>query len=297
MKSPAPTIWELESEAEHLSPQGMRGIVVGGLIALYAVALLLVARRMMGALTEELSWPAVGITALLSFAIVSGLRVLWWRSFSDLGIAKPQAAAKPPATADRRQAAAWVGWGGSLTLLLLAGGVSFPRGGSQDWVIWVPVLVADQWLRWRMAGDEQNFKVPSPSPSPGYWGGGLVKGSKPPATADRRQAAGKDEYQQIVRTRDSMGVEMVTATLRTDFVEGQRNATVYVGFCPPLARVPVITIAPLDGAEAKIVQAFAHGARIDVRLAQLAREAMSVSLNLVAKPQAADGGPAAADFS
>ena len=79
------------------------------------------------------------------------------------------------------------------------------------------------------------------------------------------------------------GGEMVAARLRADFVAGQRNATVYVGFCPPLARVPEITIDPVEGAEAKIVQAFAHGVRIDVRLAQVATEATSISLNVIAR--------------
>jgi hypothetical protein len=247
MKAKAPTIWELESEGEYLSPQSVRAIVVGSLGALYAIALLLIARRMSGALTEELPWPAVAMTATLSFALVSGLRVLWCRSLTELQIAKPRAA--------------WIGWGASLTLVLLAGGVSFPRGDSQDWMIWLPVLAADQWLRWRLFGDQPAAQ---------------------PVTA-KSLALRIDEYQQILRSRDAAGMETVVATLRADFVEGQRNATVYVGFCPPLARVPEITIEPLDGAEAKIVQAFTHGARIDVRLAQVAREAMSLSLSVVAK--------------
>jgi hypothetical protein len=253
MKSSAPTIWELESDANFLSPRVMRIVVIGGLVALYAIALLLIARRMMGALTAELPWQTVAATTMLSFALVSGLRVLWWRACSEPLAAKPQAA--------------WVGWGASLILVLIAGAISFPRGNSQTWLLWLPVLAADQWLRWRMFGKQQVTESVS---------------AKPSAMADRGRTAGST-LQQIVRTRDAVGMETVTATLRADFVVGQRNATVYVGFCPPLSRVPDLTIEPVDGADAKVVQAFAHGVRIDVRLAQAARGASSVAVNVVAK--------------
>lgn len=250
MKVEAPTIWELEAEAEYLSPRTVAAVVIGTLVGLYAIALLLIARRMMGAFTEELSWQAVLATAMLSFALVSGLRVLWWLTFSKSLVAKPQAA--------------WIGWGSSLTLVLLAAGISFPRGGSQDWVLWLPVLVADQVLR-RWLFESRGPLVP---------------------IAAKPRAAG-DTWQQVVRTRDASGAETVSATLRADFVPDQRNASVYLGFCPPLACAPEITIGPVAGAEAKIVQAFAHGVRIDVRLDQVARDAKSISLNVVAKPQAA----------
>lgn len=257
MKVEAPTIWELEAETEYLSPRTVAAVVIGTLVGLYAIALLLIARRTMGAFTEELSWQAVLATAMLSFALVSGLRVLWWRTFSKSLVAKP------PATADRGQAA-WIGWGTSLTLVLLAAGISFPRGGSQDWVLWLPVLVADQVLR-RWLFESRGPLVP---------------------IAAKPRAAG-DAWQQVVRTRDASGAETVSATLRADFVPDQRNASVYLGFCPPLACTPEITVGPVVGAEAKIVQAFAHGVRIDVRLDQVARDAKSISLNVVAKPQAA----------
>jgi hypothetical protein len=250
MKTEAPTIWELESEAELLSPRAVAAVVIGVLISLYAIALLLIARRAMGAFTAELAWQVVLAAALMSFAAISGLRILWRRTFPESLVAKPQAAVD-----------AWIGWGASLTLVLIAGGVSFPRGESQDWMLWVPVLVADQVLRRR-----------------------LFEGREPTEPfITKPQAMGRDQLQQIVRTRDVAGHETVAATLRADFVTGQRNATVYLGFCPPLARVPEIEITPVDGAEVKIVQAFAHGARIDVRLARVATEAKSIFLNVNAQ--------------
>ena len=81
MKAEAPTIWELESDAEYLPPRSVAALVIGVLVALYAIALLLVARRAMGAFTAELPWQAVLITAFTSFAVISGLRILWRRAF------------------------------------------------------------------------------------------------------------------------------------------------------------------------------------------------------------------------
>lgn len=238
MKAEAPTIWQLHSEAERLSPASVRNLVLGGLGVLYALAVLLVARRAMGALTEELSWQGVAATALLSLALVSGLRVLWWRGCTDWVAAKPQPG--------------WLDWGGSLVLVLIAGAVSL-GGGQGAWAIWLPTLGADQWLRWRLSA-----------------------GAKP-------QVPEKDEVQRVVRTRDDTGQETVVATLRADFVAGQRNATLYLGICPPLAGVPEISVAPVEGAEVKIVQALPHGAKLDVRLARVATEVASISLHVVAR--------------
>lgn len=243
MKVEVPTTWEMHAEEEWLSPRAVALLVVSVLAVLYAIALLLIARRMLGAFTAELPWQAVLVTATTSFAIISGVRMLWRR-------ASPE-----PTTVDK-----WIGWGASLALVLLAGGVSFPRGQSLDWVIWLPALIADHALRRRLCVDRPLKEL----------------------TVAKRPAAGH-EFQQIVRTRDSAGVETVTATLRADFVEGQRHATVYVAFCPPLAGVPRIAVAPVTDAEIKIVQAFAHGARIDVRLARAAPQARSVHLHVDAR--------------
>jgi hypothetical protein len=77
--------------------------------------------------------------------------------------------------------------------------------------------------------------------------------------------------------------------LQAEFSQGQRQATLYVGFCPPLARLPVIEAECVDGPEAelKVAQAFCHGARLEVRLSEAAEEDCLVVVELVAMPQAA----------
>jgi hypothetical protein len=250
MTIPALSVWQLERE-QRVSPRAVGALVVGVLVLLYGLSLLLITRRMMGAFTADLTWPVLFATALAAFAIITGTRILWRRAFPE------------PTMLDN-----WIGWGASLTLVLLAAGLSFPgnrfsASWEREWLIWLPLLIADQVLRWKL------FDTPT---------------SETKDTPAACRLSG-NEVQQIVRTRDASGHEMVRATLRADFQPGQRTATAYIGFCPPLAAVPAITVesASDSTAELKIVQAYAHGARIDVRLAQVAHESTSVVLNLVAQ--------------
>ena len=61
--------------------------------------------------------------------------------------------------------------------------------------------------------------------------------------------------------------EIVEGGVRVDFVEGQRDATVHVSFCPPLAHSPEIITEDLDGVglEIKAAASFPFGARLTVR--------------------------------
>jgi hypothetical protein len=94
--------------------------------------------------------------------------------------------------------------------------------------------------------------------------------------------------QRLVRVREADGGEAIHGWLLAEFVAGQRNATLHVGFCPPLERLPVVEAETGDGpdAEVKVAQAFAHGARLEVRLAAVAEQDCSVVVEMIAKPQA-----------
>lgn len=235
---------ELESEPL-ISPRGVAAVVVGALASLILLALLLIVRRVSGGITADLPLVTLATTALAALAIVTGTRMLWRRTFLE-----------------GTDADGVIGWAGSVTMVLMAIGVSFPAQRGEDWIVWLPVLVVDQLVRRRV------FEAQDVSEE--------LKIAKPQA------ALGAEQVQQIVRSRDASGNETVHASLRADFVPGQRTATVYVGFCPPLASRPEIAIESEAVAEFKIVQAFPHGARIDVRLATTAVEVMSVVLNVIA---------------
>lgn len=240
---------ELESEPL-ISPRGVMAMVVAVLASLILISLLLIVRRISGGITADLPLTTLVTTALSALAIVTGARMAWRRTFLE-----------------GTENDTTIGWAGSAAMVLLAIGVSFPAQRAEDWIVWLPVLVVDQLVRRRVFELPGEFEEES-------------KIAKP--QADRQAALGADQVQQIVRSRDVSGAETVHATLRADFVPGQRTATVYLGFCPPLASRPEIAIEAEADAEFKIVQAFSHGARIDVRLVSTAVEAMSVVLNVTA---------------
>jgi hypothetical protein len=240
--------WHVESQPL-VAPRGVAAVVAGSLASLVLMALLLLARRVSGGISADLPVGTLAATALAALVIVIGTRMLWRRTFLE-----------------GTSLDVWLGWGGSAAIVLLAIGVSFPARRIEDWIVWLPVLVIDQFVRRRTFESRDNTEHES-------------KIAKPQAILRA------EEVQHFLRSRDASGAETVRGTLRADFVPQQRTATVYVGFCPPLAGRPELTVELATGpaAEFKIVQAFPHGARIDVRLASTATQAMCVILNVTAK--------------
>ena len=236
-----------------------RWAVAGSVGALIAVGALVFSRRVAGALTAGLpALPLVVMVVVVGVVVLGGRLV--WRRVARSG--KPQEAG-----VERL-----IGRGGSAAVVLLALGCSLGRG--VDWVLWLPLVALDQWqLRWFLHGGRRlNGAVGKTGiANPGFMD-----------VIDDRV------LQQLVRVREADGHEAIHGTLRADFVAGQRQATLHVGFCPPLERSPVVEAEAGEGpdAEVKVSQAFAHGARLEVRLATAALEDCSVVVEVSAKPQA-----------
>ena len=227
----------------------VRAGVLASVGVLLGVAALLAARRLAGALTAPLPAGPLLATAALAGAIVLGGRAAWRRILVESPTAKQRAQTR------------LLAWTGTLALWLLAVGCSHPATRLVDWVAWLPLLMADQVLR-------QGFL------------GGREERAKPQAVG------GGDVVQQLCRTRGADGGESIQGTLRAEFAAGQRHAALHVGFCPPLARLPQVDAEPGDGPDAsvRVVQAFAHGARLEVRLADPAEEACTVLVEFSATP-------------
>jgi hypothetical protein len=276
-----------EREAGLASRGWLRWACIGGVVALAAIGVLLLGRRIAGGITGDVPAGMLIVTAIVAIGIVIGGRLIW--RFDDLPVARMRSQPRqrthgaPPALETA------FGWGGLVALGLVALGCSLGRGW--DWLIWLPLVGVEQWqLRWFLRGGGRNGSnsqivdshegrasrelhgslTPEEIPplAPPFKGGGLL-------------------VQQLLRLRDANGVESVQGTLRAEFVAGQRQATLYMGFCPPLARAPVIEAECVDGPEAelKVAQAFCHGARLEVRLTESAGDECSVDVEVVARPQ------------
>jgi hypothetical protein len=257
----ASTIFELTA------PAVRRGAAVG-VAVLAAVGALLAARRYTGALGEALPLAAFASTALVAGATVCAGRVAWRRSLAGDQIAVS------------RFAELAFAWTGSIALVLIAVGCS-NFGQTQDWVIWLPLIAADQFHRhWFLHG----AWFPGAPPKHRQPAIGLYE---PDAAANGHAATLDVEgqvLQHLVRVRDAAGDEAVRGTLYAEFAAGQRTATIHVGFCPPLERLPRVEAhaGGLPPAEVKVVQALAHGARLEVRLAIPAAKACGVAVEFSA---------------
>ncbi|MBX3434254.1 MAG: hypothetical protein KF847_13105 [Pirellulales bacterium] len=250
--------------------------LLAGLAAIFAVGAVLSIRRLFGPAEEPLPLALLLTTAITAVVIVDGGRRVWRHLW-------PRAAT--PRLAWQDQA---LGWTGSAALLLLAVGCCYPGDRTSEWIVWLPLLIADQFRR-QIFFDRGASGVAEPAAQ----GGVASHGEADPSgsTPDLGEATLADEprddlLQQLFRVRDEQGVESVYGTVSAEFVPGQRHAVLHVGFCPPLERVPEVEAEASEGPDAriKVLQAYAHGVRLEVRLQEPARQPSRVTVDLAATP-------------
>ncbi|MCG8451096.1 MAG: hypothetical protein MI725_16125 [Pirellulales bacterium] len=246
-------------------------ILVGIVMLLLGIGMLIASRRLAGALNHELPRDAMLLTALATTAVLAWTRIAWRRGF-------PLKLVGRDSLLDHL-----IGWGSSLALALLAIGCCYPANQTSDWLIWLPLLIADQFWRQNFYDAGQPTARPGAVCDPEQRSGGqaLFPGIE---TSDR--AEHEAIVQQLFRVRDDHAHEVIYGTLRADFQTGQRTAVVHVGFCPPLEYLPEIEAESLPGqpTRIKVVQALSHGVRLDVRLPTEAEENCHVWVDMAARP-------------
>jgi len=280
---------------------------------LLAIGGLFLARRLTGALNTNLPPQTMLLLALAAAATLAFSRIAWRRSF-------PLETPEDLSATDRL-----FGWASSAALLLLAIGCSYPAYQTTDWLIWLPLLVADQFWRqnffdagepWLPSSEIENdfllaptqaiFDIPERAPpqltdpqrraSPPT----LFKASGSREMPNHQPLLGhlgraeKNIVQQLFRLQDEQGHDVIYGTVRADFIAGQRTAVVHVGFCPPLTYLPEIEAEALPSlllqdsqAKIKVVQALAHGTRLDIRLPNAAPRDSQLWIDMAARPEAA----------
>lgn len=251
---------------------------------LLLVAGVLFARRTSGAAVKPLPLWLLLPTAAAGLAIIDVNRRIWRRERS--------------AVAPHVDAA--FGWLGTETLALLALGCSWPGTRLMDWLVWAPVIAVEQWRRRSgveiepatssapaesLSASQHELAPNPPAPPASAIAPDLPNTCAAPIDVDESLEDG-DVLQRLVRMRDEHGVESVQGSAVAEFIPGQRHAIIHVGFCPPLARVPEIEAEPTDGPDArvKILGAYAHGVRLEVRLQEPARQPCRVTVGLAATP-------------
>ena len=256
------TAWQVRSRPV------LAGTILSTIILLFGLGLLLVSRRLLGAFSSDLPRETILLSALVTTAAGTASRIAWQKNFltkyttvSPLDLV--------------------VGWGSSLALVLWAIGCCYPGNYNSDWLIWLPLLIADQFWRQNffhshqstLQTNEFDFDEVELKQDLGF-------------TESIEESGQTDMIQQLFRVREEGGQEAVYGTLRAEFQPGQRTAVIHVGFCPPLAYLPEIEAESLPGlpTRIKVVQALAHGVRLDVRLTAPAEDACQVWIDMAARP-------------
>jgi hypothetical protein len=259
---------ELPIELRFARPAIVRAAAFVGVGALLAIGLLITARRIAGALTLNLGVAPLVVTLLLAAVIVLGGRAALRR----VGVATAK---------DIELAFAWAG---TAAILLTSIGCAWPGADSYAWLLPLPLLVGDHFSRvaFLNARDAGRGIHPRGRSGEAVETGGVAPHARPFEEGE----AEATPLQQLTRVRDAEGIESIHGTLHAEFAAGQRHVTLHVGFCPPLEGLPAIEVEVVDGpdATAKVVQAFAHGARFELRLAEPAEDACRVAIEFAASP-------------
>ncbi len=92
--------------------------------------------------------------------------------------------------------------------------------------------------------------------------------------------------QQITRSRNDAGMEVLSGVLRAEFLPGERTHNLHVAFCPPLAYDPQVAAHQLEGLPLtiKVAQSEIYGTRIELRLVDAAGPSESATIYFEVQP-------------
>jgi hypothetical protein len=93
--------------------------------------------------------------------------------------------------------------------------------------------------------------------------------------------------QQITRSRNDEGGEVISGILRAEFASGEQYQNLHVAFCPPLEHRPQIIAHQLDGSPLtiKVAQSEIFGARIELRLDAATRTGEQATICFESQPR------------
>ena len=245
---------------------------------LWLTTLLFVGRRLAGALVQPLSLPLL-IAVAVALSLVALLLHRFWQGRQPLDA------------------------GTSLAIVLLALAVSLPGTsllgllvlwailGLEEawaWATRVPLLACPAVSSPAALGTAGQASSGTPSEiDPGLHSPSSVAEILRSAQEDasenelsEEELPADDVLQQLVRRRLPDGREELTGWLRVPLAAGQRTANVHLAFCPPFAQAPQVAVEQQDGlpARIKLVQSLPFGARLDLKLAEVAEESSTVVL-------------------
>ncbi|MBN1854105.1 MAG: hypothetical protein JW829_15365 [Pirellulales bacterium] len=191
-------------------------------------------------------------------------------------------------------------WGLFLASLLAMFAFSWPATRLIDWAVWLPILVGEVGLlgipMWFRIVTRKEFRAGSQwehlARTKTLKESGLSSGDVP-AKNQMDLPIGEENslslppcqdrvLQKITRIRDVAGHESLYGTFCAEFMPNDRTVILHAAFCPPLVIIPDVHVEQTSGPDAtiRVTQVFAHGARIEVRLAQPAPAPVPVTFDI-----------------
>lgn len=238
----------------------LTALLVSGLAAFAFVVVLLLTRRVTGALVQPLGGLSLVGVAGLGLTLVGAWRLGWQATGSRETFLAPAAPVLP---------------GVALFLLLCA--LSLP--GTANWALmlsWLAFFICEAAWWWAAYSANQQ-RVARRAASPWI----PAETTAAAETEDCDELADGNVFQQITRSHEGE-LERISARLRLDFSVGQRVVVTHIAFCPPLAAVPELEAEVTDGPDASVsltnVQTF--GLRMEVRLSEPMDEPCSVTIDV-----------------
>ncbi len=241
----------------------LTALLASGLAAFSAVVLLLLARRIAGALVHPLAGFALIGVGGLGLLVTLGWRLGWQARGQRASPFELIAPVFP-----------------GIALFTLLSVLSLP--GTANWALmltWLAFLTGEAAWWWAAYSSQRprvvNRSIPANGPQAASFS------ALRDDTADQEGSLPQAVFQQITRSREGEQ-EHIAVMLRIPFAAGQRTAVTHVAFCPPLEKIPVLAVEVADGPEATVAitnpQTF--GTRLEVRLAEPAEDACEVVVEI-----------------
>ena len=273
---------------------------VGTLVGLLAAAaLVLVWRRLAGALASPLPSSAMLLVGLTSAGAAACVRFPWKHAPRPGGHS---------GRLDRSQALRWLALTSpSISLLAIGAALTLPGTPVGGLLVFWAVLGVEELYTWRprlgrhrrsrptalSASLSAAIAVPAPSTSktdsalPAELAAAAATAAafQPPTVELPPVVPALEVLQQLTRRHAADGSEDLSGWLRMPFAPGQRTASLHVAFCPPFARTPEVSAQQLDGPAVRIKtgQLLPYGVRLDLKLASAADSAADVLLRFSAR--------------
>jgi len=242
------------------------------MLAWLVLCALLFIRRMTGDVYQPLEPAALIALAVVAATIASSQRLLWRSMMGGAAFGSESARLVLP----------------GLALLLLMNAVSVPE--SSPWALGAAwLLIALEECSWCVAPGLFARRGGSRTPPPAPAATRTMRAESAVVNVAEDENGEEEEFpagvlQQMVRKRDSHGVECVSGWTRGRFAAGERTLNLHIAFCPPLEGRPHVDVHQVAGplASVKLGQIESFGIRFEVRLSAAARPFRDAPANNIA---------------